>query len=211
MLLFDAPLTFREFIVHEDVPLADVFREVLSFLPGRDDAVLFGAQAVNAYCDPPRMTGDIDLLSTRARELAETLCAVLSERFHITIRVREVADGRGFRVYQLRKPKNRHLVDVRQVDAVPAFQRFEGVRVIAPADLAALKVQSIAARTCGRTRARSPRACARSTPRMQCSPCGARSSESASSPTPTTSTEREKRSAARTMRREQLVYTVKRY
>jgi hypothetical protein len=40
MLLYDAPLTFREFMVHEDVPLAAVFGEVLSSLAGRDDAVL---------------------------------------------------------------------------------------------------------------------------------------------------------------------------
>jgi hypothetical protein len=146
MLLRDAPLTFREFMSHEDVTLADVFRDVLSFLSGRDDAVLFGAQAVNAYCEPPRMTADIDLLSTRARELAEDLRAHLAARFQIATRVREVAGAQGFRVYQPRQPKNRHLADVRQVGALPAFRRFEGVQVVAPAELAALKVQSIAAR-----------------------------------------------------------------
>src|SRR4051812_33827325 len=67
VLLADAPLTFREFVTHEGVPLAAIFREVLEFLAGRPDAVLFGAHAVNAYCDPERMTHDVDLLSTRAR------------------------------------------------------------------------------------------------------------------------------------------------
>jgi hypothetical protein len=35
MLLRDAPLTFRELVVHEDVTLADVFREVLQFFDGQ--------------------------------------------------------------------------------------------------------------------------------------------------------------------------------
>ena len=33
---------------------------------GRDDAAVFGAQAVNAYVDQPRMTQDVDILSPRA-------------------------------------------------------------------------------------------------------------------------------------------------
>ena len=146
MLLYDAPLTFGEFMTHESVPLADVFREVLSFLADKDDAVLFGAQAINAYCEPPRMTADIDVLSTNAVELAEQIRARLAEKFGIAVRVRQVAGGLGQRVYQLRKPRNRHLVDVRQVSVLPAFERIERVQVAAPADLAALKVVSIAAR-----------------------------------------------------------------
>ena len=114
MLLADAPLTFREFVTQEEVPLATIFREVLEFLAGRSDAVLFGAHAVNAYCDPERMTHDVDLLSTRAAGLAEDLRERLAERLRIAARVREVIPGQGFRVYQLRKPANRHLVDVRQ-------------------------------------------------------------------------------------------------
>ena len=91
--------------MREDVPLADVFRVVLAFVADRDDAVLFGAQAVNAYCEPPRMTGDIDLMSTRARLLAEDIRTLLAERFGIAVRVRDVAAREGFRIYQLRKPK----------------------------------------------------------------------------------------------------------
>jgi len=45
----DGALTFREFIMREPVPLASIHDAVLEFLRGRDDAVLFGAQAVNAY------------------------------------------------------------------------------------------------------------------------------------------------------------------
>jgi hypothetical protein len=133
-------------MMQESLPLATIFHEVLSFLTTRDDAVVFGAHAVNAYCDPPRMTADIDLLSTDASLLANDLRSLLSNSFQIAVRVREVVEG-GFRVYQLRKPKNRHLVDVRQVAALPAFRQIDSVRVIEPADLAALKAIAIAARS----------------------------------------------------------------
>lgn len=48
MLLLDAPLTFREYRTHETVPLADLFRELLELLRAPPDAVLFGAQALDA-------------------------------------------------------------------------------------------------------------------------------------------------------------------
>ncbi len=146
MLLFDAPLTFREFMGREEVPLASIFREALEWLATRDDAVLFGAQAVNAYCDPPRMTADLDVLSLDAAGLAEELRARLADRFHVAGRVRVVEPGRSFRVYQLREPRNRQLAGVRQVDRLPQSRHVEGVRVAAPADLAAMKVISIDAR-----------------------------------------------------------------
>ena len=44
VLLLDAPVTVREVMTHEEVPLADVFREVGLFLIGREDVVLFGAR-----------------------------------------------------------------------------------------------------------------------------------------------------------------------
>jgi hypothetical protein len=145
VLLADAPLTLREFMTDEPVPLATIFREILSLLAIREDCVVFGAHAVNAYCEPERMTADIDLLSTDAARLAEDVRAVISTRFRIAVRVREVVPG-GFRVYQLRKPKNRHLVDVRQVPQLPPFREIGRVRVVEPAELAAMKAIAIAAR-----------------------------------------------------------------
>ena len=44
----DGPLTFREFAARERVPLAMIQEAVLEFLERRDDAAVFGAQAVNA-------------------------------------------------------------------------------------------------------------------------------------------------------------------
>jgi hypothetical protein len=141
----DAPLTVREFTMQEPLPLATLFHEVLSFVAKREDAVVFGAHAVNVYCEPPRMTADVDLLSTDGLGLANDLRAWLSDKFHIAVRVREVVDG-GFRVHQLRKPKNRHLVDVRQVSVLPAFRQIEGIRVVEPAELVALKAMAVAGR-----------------------------------------------------------------
>jgi hypothetical protein len=133
-------LTFQEFIMNETLPLATIQEAVLEFLRGRDDVVVFGAQAVNAYVPEPRMSQDIDLLSPRAAELAEELRTYLSDRFHVAVRVREVADGRGYRLYQIQKTGNRHLVDIRLVTSLPPSQRIAQVLVVSPEELIALKV-----------------------------------------------------------------------
>lgn len=126
--------------MNESLPLATIQEAVLEFLRGRKDAVVFGAQAVNAYVPEPRMSQDIDLLSPRAAELAEELRAHLSDRFHVAVRIREVADGRGYRLYQIQKPSNRHLVDIRLVSALPPSRRIAEVLVASPEELIALKV-----------------------------------------------------------------------
>lgn len=43
----DGALTFREFAMGERLPLATIQDAMLEFLRGRDDAALFGAQAVD--------------------------------------------------------------------------------------------------------------------------------------------------------------------
>lgn len=126
--------------MREPLPLAAIHEAVLEFLRGRGDVVVFGAQAVNAYVDEPRMTQDIDLLSTRAAEFAQELRDYLRERFHIAIRVRQVGKGRGYRLFQVRKSGNRHLVDVRPVETLPLTKRIAKVLVAAPAELIARKV-----------------------------------------------------------------------
>jgi hypothetical protein len=146
VLLLDAPVTFREVMAHEEVPLADVFREVGRFLIGREDVVLFGAQAVNVYAETERMTQEVDVMSTRAEAVAEELRRLLSDGFRIAMRVRVVVPGATYRLYQVRKPKNRHLVDIRQADVLPAFRVVEGMRVVAPEELVAMKVFAMDAR-----------------------------------------------------------------
>lgn len=142
----DEMLTLREFEMKEPLPLARVHEAVLEFLRNRDDAVLFGAQAVNAYVDEPRMTQDVDILSTRAADLAEELRAHLAAMFHIAVRVRTVAQGQGFRVFQLREPKNRHFADVRQVGVLPPTQQVADIRVPLPEELIAQKLIGLSGR-----------------------------------------------------------------
>jgi hypothetical protein len=139
-------LTFREFAMHEPLPLAVVQEAVLEFLRDRDDAVVFGAQAVNAYVNEPRMSQDIDLVSSRAGELARELRDALNRKFHIAVRIREVGEGRGYRVFQTRESGSRHLVGIRPVETLPSAQRIGGVLVMAPADLIASKVIAYHAR-----------------------------------------------------------------
>lgn len=132
--------------MREQLPLATIHDAVLEFLRGRDDAVVFGAQAVNAYVSEPRMSQDIDLLSTHAERLAAELRQYLTDRFHIAIRVRVIGAGKGYRLFQIQKPRNRHLVDVRASESLPHAERIEDVLVISPPELIAHKVVSYHAR-----------------------------------------------------------------
>ncbi|HWP55167.1 MAG TPA: nucleotidyl transferase AbiEii/AbiGii toxin family protein [Pyrinomonadaceae bacterium] len=131
--------------MREQLPLATIHDAVLEFLRGRDDVVVFGAQAVNAYVDEPRMR-DIDLVSTRATELAEEIREYLSERFHIAVRVLVIGAGKGYRLFQIQKPRNRHLVDVRTAESLPHAERIEDVLVMSPPELIAYKVIAYHAR-----------------------------------------------------------------
>ena len=132
--------------MREPLPLATIHEAVLGFLRGREDVVVFGATAVNAYVSEPRMTQDIDLISIRAREFAEELRIHLAARFHIAVRVRVIGEGRGYRLFQMQKTGNRHLVDVRPAHSLPHSQLFEGVQVLAPPQLIAQKVISFHSR-----------------------------------------------------------------
>jgi hypothetical protein len=133
-------LTFQEFAMREPLPLATLHNAVLEFLRDRTDVVLFGAQAVNAYVGEARMTQDIDLMSTRAGQLAQELRDYLGERFHIAVRVREVGEGRGYRLFQVQKSGNRRLVDLRPVETLPSAQCIEQIMVMVPTELIASKV-----------------------------------------------------------------------
>ena len=81
---------------------------------------IFGAQAVNAYVKEPRMSRDIDLISTHAKGLSEELRKYLHDKFHVAIRIRTVSKGRRFRLIQIQTKGNRHLVDIRMVAKLPA-------------------------------------------------------------------------------------------
>ena len=148
MLAFDPPMSAGEYVRGETLPLATVFPAVMEILTDRQDAVVFGAHAVNSYLDEEkqRMTGDIDILSTDAASLAEEIRQRLHDRFHIATRVREMKGGQGYRVYQQRQPKPRHLVDVRQVAALPGLVVGHRVQFVEPVELLAMKTMSYVSR-----------------------------------------------------------------
>lgn len=139
-LLNPGILTLQEFMSQESLPLATLQQAVLEFLQGKDDVVIFGAQAVNAYVSEARMTQDIDLMSTCANDLAEELRAHLSQTFHIAVRIRQVAEGRSYRLFPVRKAGNRHLVDIRSVETLPPAQRIANLLILAPDALIVSKV-----------------------------------------------------------------------
>jgi hypothetical protein len=56
--------------------------------------------------------------------------------------VREVAGGKGLRVYQVRKEGNRHLVDVREVTKLPESETIDNLEVLSPLHLIVSKVVS---------------------------------------------------------------------
>lgn len=138
----DTGMSFREIVTNESLPKKTIQQAIFDFLNGRDDAAVFGAMAVNAYVDERRMTEDVDIVAIGALEIADALKAYLSGQFHIAVRVRSVAGGQGFRLYQVAKPKNRHLADLRPVEQLPPHQRIDGVLVVSPAELVAGKVIS---------------------------------------------------------------------
>jgi hypothetical protein len=128
--------------MNEPLPKGAIQQAIFDFLKSRTDAAVFGAMAVNAYIDERRMTEDVDILSPRAPELAEELRQFLSERFQIAVRIRTIRGGIGFRLYQITKPTNRHLADVRPVTSLPSAQSIEGVLVVTPAEVVVGKVIS---------------------------------------------------------------------
>jgi hypothetical protein len=142
----DAGLTFHEITMNEPLPKGTIQQAVVDFLSGLDDAALVGAMAVNVYIDERRMTENVNIVSPRASQLAEDLREHLNERFNIAVRVRSVRDGIGFRLYQIAKPNNHHLVDVRLVASLPPTQRMDGILVVSPAEVIAGKVLSYISR-----------------------------------------------------------------
>lgn len=137
----DRPLMFQEAMSREPWPLATIQDAMLfEFLPNREDAVLGGVQAVNAYVEPMRLSQDVDLVSTRAQNLAEEVREFLHRRFSMDLSVRPLRRGIGYRIDQIRKPEDRHLVDVHSVESLPPSQRVQDVLVLTPAELICRKI-----------------------------------------------------------------------
>jgi len=114
---------------------------MFDFCRGREDLVVFGAQAVNALVDQVRMTQAVDILSPNPQQTAEELAQRLQEELHIAARIREARPGIGYRVYQTRKEGPRHLADVRLMD-MPIEETVvrDGIRYTAPITTVAMKI-----------------------------------------------------------------------
>jgi hypothetical protein len=133
-------LTASEFHMKEPIPLSRVHEVIFEFCRGRE-VIIFGAQAVNAHVDEPRMTQNVDIFSSSPKELADELAHHLHDVLHIALRVREVKPGVGYRVYQSRKEGARHLADVRLADVdigEPTVR--DGIRYSSPAATLAMKM-----------------------------------------------------------------------
>lgn len=139
-------LTLQEFASHDPYPLATLQDAILKLLSQRNDIVIFGGQAVNVYVPEPRMTQDIDVLTIHAKQVAEDIVEHLREKFHIAVRIRSIAEEKAYTVYRTMKSQKIKLVDVRQVDTLPAFHRRMGIPVVSPAQLIAGKVMAYVAR-----------------------------------------------------------------
>lgn len=132
------PLPFREYVVSGSLPLDVIHWEVFDFLRGRNDAVLSGDYAVSAYVDQFRDAHQLEIVSTRASELAEELGAYLGRKFPISVRVRSAPYDRGYCVSQ-KNPQPRNLADVRSATSLPPAQRVKQVLLPMPAELIAAR------------------------------------------------------------------------
>lgn len=142
--LVDVPPSLPEVAMANSVDIQAIFRAVHEFMRARRGLVLFGAHAVNTYCRPARNTMDIDVMAPNAEAVAEELREYLAKRFFLAVRVRRIRDG--FRVYQVMQPENRHLVDLRESDTRIETRMVEGIAVVTPPFLVAMKVKSFADR-----------------------------------------------------------------
>lgn len=150
-LIFDAPITAQEYLMHERVSLGQIFQMVFDLLRNRPNTVVYGSQALNAYVKPPRMTEDIDIFTDDARVLAEEICRAIHGTFHVAVRIRRAKNGVGLRIYtrvrasksnQTSKDNRRHLIDVRPTEDPPPSRIIGGVAFVEPGVLAAMKVLS---------------------------------------------------------------------
>lgn len=124
----------------EKIPLPTIQTAAMEFLRGREDAVVFGAHAVNAYVKEKRATQELDLLSTRTAKLATELRDYLNRRFRIFLLIRRLNKGEGRRIYQATKDGNHFLIDIRPVAKLPPAKPIAQVLFLEPAELVASKI-----------------------------------------------------------------------
>ena len=141
-------ITLHEVNQPMEVSLSEIHRSILTRLQNRPDLVVFGAYAVNAYLKPQdvRMTADINIQALQGKSLASDISQYLPQKFYIATRIREIGDGKAWRIYQILKSGNRNLVDIRQVETLPNFEVINDLQILAPLELIEAKVMSAYAR-----------------------------------------------------------------
>ena len=141
-------LTLHDLGSTMEVSLSEIQRSLLTFLQKRSDVVIFGAYAVNAYLQPDevRMTADVDMQTLQGQLLVTRIIEHLHREFHIATRSREVKPGQAWRIYQVLRSGNRHLVDIRQVEHLPDFEVINQIQVLSPLELMVTKIISAYAR-----------------------------------------------------------------
>ena len=92
------------------------------------------------------MTADVDIQALQGRALAAEISQSLHQKFYIATRIREVGAGKAWRIYQILKSGNRHLVDIRQVENLPAFRVINNIQILSPLELIEAKIMSAYAR-----------------------------------------------------------------
>lgn len=139
--------TAAEYHMREASPLFRIQEAIFEFCRDQPDVAIFGAQAVNFYVKQPRMSQDVDLLCTRPGVVAADLARSLGELFHIATRVRELASGKAYRVFQIRSEGNRHLADLRLAEfPLTDLVERDGIRYVSLPVLAALKTCALVKR-----------------------------------------------------------------
>lgn len=128
--------------LQEKIPLATIQNTAMEFLRGREDAVVFGAHAVNAYVKEKRATQELDLLSTRTAKFATELRDHLNRRLRVFLLIRRLNKGEGRRIYQASREGNHALIDIRPVPQMPPAQRLAQILFLEPAELIASKVMA---------------------------------------------------------------------
>lgn len=126
--------------LQEKIPLPTIQNAAMEFLRDREDVVVFGAHAVNAYVKEKRATQELDLLSTRTAKFATELRDHLNRRLRIFLLIRRLNKGEGRRIYQASREGNHALIDIRPVPQLPPAQRLAQVLFMEPAELIASKV-----------------------------------------------------------------------
>ena len=100
---------------------------------------------MNAYAGEERMSSNVDVRALRPAGAVTSIRSFLSEYFSVETIEREPRPG-VLRILDDRSPRNRVLVDVHAAEAAPPYRIIEGIRALAPVELAGQRAIAVTAR-----------------------------------------------------------------